>query len=202
MRHWPVGVAFGLLASSCLLALEASRHIKVKLLDWVLLGYFVLAAIAMFGVHSATFPVYSSVIIWILYAGLDPVGSAVHPAICPRIRAPRALAEPWIYSRQPAHQPGLGHRVRRQHRAGDDRAKPSRLSSAQRRRGSASHHGSRLDFHLPLYENDPRAGPAILSADLTRPAAFSAPSFWYAVEFSSPTRLLLMRKVRNWLSIL
>jgi hypothetical protein len=33
MGHWPAGVAFGLLASGCLLALEASRHIKVKLMS-------------------------------------------------------------------------------------------------------------------------------------------------------------------------
>jgi uncharacterized membrane protein len=71
MGHWPVGVAFGLLASACLLALEASRHIKIKLLDWVLLGYFVLAAIATFVVRSASFPTYSSVIIWVLYAGVS-----------------------------------------------------------------------------------------------------------------------------------
>src|ERR1039457_3018002 len=71
MGHWPAGVAFGLLASVCVLALEASRRIKVKLMDWTLLGYFILAAIATFVVRSTTFPKYSSVIIWVLYAGVS-----------------------------------------------------------------------------------------------------------------------------------
>src|ERR1035437_4832741 len=38
MGHWPAGVAFGLLASVCVLALEASRRIKLKLMDWTLLA--------------------------------------------------------------------------------------------------------------------------------------------------------------------
>lgn len=71
IRHWSAGVVFGLLASLCLLALEASRHIKIKLLDWVLLGYFILATIATFVAGSAAFPTYSSVIIWVLYAGVS-----------------------------------------------------------------------------------------------------------------------------------
>lgn len=71
MGHWPIGVAFGLLASVCLLALEAGRHIQLKVMDWILLSYFVLAAIATFVVRSAMFPVYSSVIIWVLYAGVS-----------------------------------------------------------------------------------------------------------------------------------
>ena len=70
LRRWPEGVAFGLLASIGLLSLEASRHIKVKLMDWVLLGYFVIAAIATFLVRSAAFPAYSSVVIWGLYAAV------------------------------------------------------------------------------------------------------------------------------------
>jgi len=71
MGHWSAGVVFGFLASACLLALEASRHIKVKLMDWVLLGYFMLAVIATFVVRSVAFPTYSSVIIWVLYAGVS-----------------------------------------------------------------------------------------------------------------------------------
>jgi len=70
MRHWPAAVSFGLLASIGLLSTAAVRHIKVKLLDWVLLGYFVIAAIATFAVRSAAFPGYSSVVIWTLYAAV------------------------------------------------------------------------------------------------------------------------------------
>ncbi|HEY5177728.1 MAG TPA: hypothetical protein VII95_19415 [Terriglobales bacterium] len=65
------GSCFCLLANVCLLALQASRRIKLKLMDWTLLGYFILAAIATFVVRSTTFPKYSSVIIWALYAGVS-----------------------------------------------------------------------------------------------------------------------------------
>jgi intracellular septation protein A len=77
MGHWPAGIAFGLVASVCVLALEASRRIKVKLLDWVLLTYFVIATIATFLVRSTAFPVYSSVVVWTLYAGVTWVSILV-----------------------------------------------------------------------------------------------------------------------------
>ena len=68
MRHWSAAVVFGLLASTGLLSLTASFHVKVKLLDWVLLAYFVIAALATFAARAAVFPIYSSVVIWVLYA--------------------------------------------------------------------------------------------------------------------------------------
>ena len=70
MRHWPAAVIVGLAASIGLLLFAAGCHIKVKLLDWVLLGYFAIAAIATFAVRSAAFPVYSPVVIWVLYAAV------------------------------------------------------------------------------------------------------------------------------------
>ena len=66
--HWPLGVLIGLAASVLLLLLEACLRLRIKLLDWTLLGYFLLAAYATFLAPSARFPVYSSVVVWVLYA--------------------------------------------------------------------------------------------------------------------------------------
>ena len=68
MQHWPAAVLVGLVSVAILLPLEAALNIKIKLLDWVFLAYFVIAAIETFVLHSAAFPVYSSVVIWALYA--------------------------------------------------------------------------------------------------------------------------------------
>jgi len=68
MRHWPSAVAFGLAAGIGLVLLEAGRHITIKLMDWAIVAYFGIAAIATFLVRSAAFPIYSSVVIWTLYA--------------------------------------------------------------------------------------------------------------------------------------
>lgn len=79
MRHWPAAVLIGLAASIGLLGFAVVCRVTVKMLDWVMLGYFVIAAIATFAVRSAAFPVYSPVLIWFLYAAVTwasiPVGS-------------------------------------------------------------------------------------------------------------------------------
>ncbi len=68
MRHWPAAVAFGLAAGMGLVLLEKGRHLAIKLLDWTIVAYFAIAAIATFLLHVAGFPVYSPVVIWLLYA--------------------------------------------------------------------------------------------------------------------------------------
>ncbi len=70
MGRWPTGVGFGLAASIVLVALEGGRHIQIKLMDWTIVGYFVIAATATFLLRSAAFPVYGSVVIWGLYAAV------------------------------------------------------------------------------------------------------------------------------------
>jgi hypothetical protein len=67
MRHWPAAVAFGLAAAMGLVLLEAGRHLAIKLLDWTIVAYFGIAAIATFLLRSAGFPSYSPVVIWVLY---------------------------------------------------------------------------------------------------------------------------------------
>jgi all-trans-retinol 13,14-reductase len=69
--QWPLAVAFGLASGLVLVAIVLiSRKVTVKLMDWTLVGYFVLAACATFIVRLAAFPKYGSVIIWLLYAGV------------------------------------------------------------------------------------------------------------------------------------
>ncbi len=70
MRHWQQAVAFGVVASFCMILSEGSRDVKVKLLDWTVVAYFLIAGIATFILKSAIFPIYSSVVIWTLYAGV------------------------------------------------------------------------------------------------------------------------------------
>jgi Ca2+/Na+ antiporter len=67
--RWSIAVAFGLIAASALIGF-ASRATTVKLMDWTLLAYFVLAAAATFVICTAGFQTYSSVIIWALYAAV------------------------------------------------------------------------------------------------------------------------------------
>ena len=70
MGHWAGAVVVGLIAAVCLVALEAAAHIQIKLLDWVFLSYFAIATVATFVIRSSAFPGYSSIVIWVLYAGV------------------------------------------------------------------------------------------------------------------------------------
>jgi hypothetical protein len=64
---WAEGVAFGLAASLCLMAILITRKLTVKVMDWTLLSYFVLAGSATF-FFSTRFPTYSQVAVWLFYA--------------------------------------------------------------------------------------------------------------------------------------
>lgn len=69
--QWPLAVAFGFVSGLVLVAIVLiSRKVTVKVMDWTLVGYFVLAACATFIVRLAAFPKYSSLVIWLLYAGV------------------------------------------------------------------------------------------------------------------------------------
>lgn len=68
MRRLPAAVLVGLAGTIGLLFFAVACHIKIQLLDWVMLGYFVTAAIVTFGLRSTTFANYGSVLIWSFYA--------------------------------------------------------------------------------------------------------------------------------------
>jgi len=67
--QWPWAVVFGLVSALVLVAIVLiSRKVTVKLMDWTLVGYFVLAACVTFIARLPAFPKYGSVIIWLMYA--------------------------------------------------------------------------------------------------------------------------------------
>ena len=66
--HWPASVAFGLIAALLLIALFGRRYTSIKLMDWTVLTYFGLAAVATFVFHIGGFRTYNSVVVWTLYA--------------------------------------------------------------------------------------------------------------------------------------
>jgi len=68
---WPWAVAFGLIAGLGLVAIVLiSAKVIVKLPDWTLVGYFVVAAGATFIAPIPAFPQYASVVIWLMYAAV------------------------------------------------------------------------------------------------------------------------------------
>lgn len=95
MREWPAAVLFGLMASAGLLSLVASKGIRIKLLDWVLLGYFALAALSTFALRVAAFPGYSSVVVWLLYAGVTWISIAVGAPFTMQYARESAPPEHW-----------------------------------------------------------------------------------------------------------
>jgi hypothetical protein len=68
MRQWPAAVVFGMVASIAMLLFAGFSSAGIKLLDWVMLSYFVIAAVATFAIRSGSFPIYSPILIWFLYA--------------------------------------------------------------------------------------------------------------------------------------
>jgi hypothetical protein len=66
--RWPAAVIFGLFAAMALV-LFAWRACSVKLMDLTVLAFFLLATVTTFLLPINAFRTYSSVIIWILYAG-------------------------------------------------------------------------------------------------------------------------------------
>jgi uncharacterized membrane protein len=68
---WPWAVGFGLIAGLSLVAIvRLSAKIVVKLPDWTLVGYFLIAALATFILPVAAFPKYASVIIWAMFSAV------------------------------------------------------------------------------------------------------------------------------------
>ncbi len=65
---WEYGVAFGLATSLCLVTILITRKVTVKVMDWTMLSYFVVAGCATFIVYSTRFPAYSQVVVWLFYA--------------------------------------------------------------------------------------------------------------------------------------
>jgi hypothetical protein len=68
MGEWMVVVGIGLIGSVALVGFVAIHKTTVKLMDLTMLGYFVLAAAAIFVIRSTLFTRYSVLLIWLTYA--------------------------------------------------------------------------------------------------------------------------------------
>ncbi|HUY18269.1 MAG TPA: hypothetical protein VMV15_03500 [Candidatus Binataceae bacterium] len=69
--QWPLAVAFGLASGLCLVTVVViSRKVTVKLMDLTMVGYFVVAACVTFIARLVSFPYYSPVVIWLMYAAV------------------------------------------------------------------------------------------------------------------------------------
>jgi intracellular septation protein A len=67
-NHWQLATGGGLIL--CLIYLAALRrwNISIKLMDWTTLAVFVIGSVFVLGLHSAVFPTYSVVVIWLCFA--------------------------------------------------------------------------------------------------------------------------------------
>jgi hypothetical protein len=67
-NHWRAASAGGLIL--CIVSLAAMRYrgSSIKLMDWTMLAFFVIASVMMLGLRSTAFPVYSAVVVWSCFA--------------------------------------------------------------------------------------------------------------------------------------
>jgi len=63
-NHWRVAAGGGLILCLLYLALMLLRRTSIKLMDWTMLTFFVIASVLTVGLRSPAFPVYNLVIIW------------------------------------------------------------------------------------------------------------------------------------------
>ncbi len=101
-NHWRVATGGGLILCVIYLAVLSRRGISIKLTDWTTMIFFVIASVIMIGLRSATFTVYSAVIIWTCFA-LGAWGSVAvgHPftEVYAREKAPREFWEHPVFIR-------------------------------------------------------------------------------------------------------
>jgi intracellular septation protein A len=67
-NHWRVAAGGGLILGLLSLAVMRSRGSSIKLMDWTMLAFFVIASVLTIGLRSASFPVYNAVIVWSCFA--------------------------------------------------------------------------------------------------------------------------------------
>jgi hypothetical protein len=63
-NHWRVAAGGGLILCLLYLALMLFRGTSIKLMDWTMFTFFVIASVLTVGLRSPAFPAYNLVIIW------------------------------------------------------------------------------------------------------------------------------------------
>jgi intracellular septation protein A len=67
-NHWRVASGGGLILCIVSLGAMRSRGVSIKLMDWTMLTFFVIASVLTIGLRSTTFPVYNAVVVWSCFA--------------------------------------------------------------------------------------------------------------------------------------
>ncbi|MGB0061417.1 hypothetical protein [Candidatus Binatus sp.] len=67
-NHWRIAAGGGLILCLGFLALTMRRGVSIKLPDWAMLAFFMIAAVMIIGLRSTAFTVYSAVVVWMCFA--------------------------------------------------------------------------------------------------------------------------------------
>jgi hypothetical protein len=67
-NHWRLASGGGLVLCLIYLAVAQSRGGSIKLIDWTMMAFFVIASALTVGLRSASFPIYNAVIVWSCFA--------------------------------------------------------------------------------------------------------------------------------------
>ena len=168
---WEYGVAIGLATSLCLVAILIIRKVTVKVMDWTMLSYFVVAGCATFMVYSTRFPAYSQVVVWLFYAAAA-WGSMrlanLHASVCAGIGATRGLGESGFLAGEPADERGLGRDISGRSRTADCSPQPAAQFPLDCGRNTNIEYGCRLDFHRALHQDCPRPLPVKFQQPIAR----------------------------------
>jgi intracellular septation protein A len=101
-NHWRVAAGSGLTLSILYLSLMRLRGGSIKLMDWTMLAFFVIASVLAIVLQSPIFPTYNAVIVWSCFA-VAAWGSVLvgHPftAAYARENAPREFWDDPVFIR-------------------------------------------------------------------------------------------------------
>ncbi len=67
-NHWRIAAGGGLVLCLGFLAITMRRGVSIKLPDWAMLAFFMIAAVMIIGLRSTAFTVYSAVVVWMCFA--------------------------------------------------------------------------------------------------------------------------------------
>ena len=124
-NHWRAASAGGLILCIITLAAMRYRSSSIKLMDWTVLAFFVIASVMMLGLRSTAFPVYGAVVVWSCFAvaawsSIRP-RSSVHRSLRSRDRAAPILGASRFHQAQSADDAGMVRIDDRQYRLRCDR---------------------------------------------------------------------------------
>ena len=67
-NHWRIAAGGGLVLCLGFLAITMRRGASIKVPDWSMLAFFVIASVMIIGLRSTAFTVYSAVVVWMCFA--------------------------------------------------------------------------------------------------------------------------------------